>query len=190
MFKTDNLHVLVVGGGKVAFRKVKALLEAGARVTVISPHVCDEMRELIQDGKLEWINGSYQGSCLKEGFRFVVVACGGDAARKVRDDCHERGILCNVVDAPDMCDFVFPAVVRKGHLLLAISTSALAPVIAAEIRRILEGVITEDISGFIEEIHSLRRAGKKVDRESIRAFLRELFSRVSATLETNGSNTR
>jgi siroheme synthase-like protein len=126
----------VVGGGKIAARKVESLLEAGAIVHVIAERLSDDLRAMLGEpalaGRLFWQEGSYAGS-LPAGAR-IIIACtdNREVNRRVREDCRARGGLCNVVDDPELCDFIVPAIRQVGKIQIAISTGGASPTLARE----------------------------------------------------------
>lgn len=129
---------LVVGGGPVAFRKARALAACGARVKVVSPSVTAGFRRLVRRGRLEWRARPFRCGDLK-GMRLVVAAAGNEAVNEqAAREARARGIWINVVDRPRLCSFVFPAVVRRGGLVVAVSTGGASPALARWIRRDLE----------------------------------------------------
>ena len=126
---------LVVGGGEVALRKVKGLLAAGAKVQVVSPEACTELGQL--DG-VEIRTGQYTPSILQGVVLAVAATDSPETNARVFADCRARGVLCNVVDRPECCDFIVPAVLRRGPLTVAVSTGGASPALAGRIRRRLE----------------------------------------------------
>jgi precorrin-2 dehydrogenase/sirohydrochlorin ferrochelatase len=129
---------LVVGGGRVAARKVRALLAAGARVRVISPAVTDELRALADAGDIEYQARAYRTGDA-EGVLLVIIATNDpEVNREVARDCRARRILHNAVDDPAHCSFFVPASVRRGDLTIAISTGGKSPLLARKIRERLE----------------------------------------------------
>lgn len=127
----------VVGGGKVAARKVESLLEAGARVHLIADRLCDDLRQMRADpnlaGRLSWDEGPYRHN-LPAGTR-LVIACTDDRAvnRQVLEDSRSRNLFCNVVDDLELCDFIVPAVRRVGPVQVAVSTGGASPTLAREL---------------------------------------------------------
>ncbi|MCL0049715.1 bifunctional precorrin-2 dehydrogenase/sirohydrochlorin ferrochelatase [Peptococcaceae bacterium] len=136
--KLENENCLVVGGGRVAERKIKALLESGADITVVSPDLTPYLRELKEKGVIRHIDRKYQDSDL-EGMFLVISATDDESVNKrVSEQCFARKILVNVVDDPPKCSFFVPAMVRRGDLTIAISTGGKSPMLAARIREQLE----------------------------------------------------
>lgn len=148
---------LIVGGGEVALRKVQALLDAGARVTVVSPDVDPRIESL--DGA-EIRRESYKNSDLT-GYTLVFAATDDRGVNtKISQDAQRVGIPVNVVDDPELCSFIVPSLVRRGDLLLAISTSGRSPALAKRIRRELEDQFGEEYAAFIGLLGSLRERVK------------------------------
>ena len=139
-FRLDSRKCLIVGGGAVAFRKAKAIVEKGADLTVIAPEHNAGIQQLADDGSVVLINRSYESP---EAENYGLVICATDdenVNQTVYDDCIKAKVPVNVVDDPARCDFIFPAVVHRGSLSLAVSTDGRAPFLTAHIRRLLETV--------------------------------------------------
>jgi precorrin-2 dehydrogenase / sirohydrochlorin ferrochelatase len=146
--------VLVVGGGRVAARKVAGLVEAGATVHVVSPAFCAELLER-QDIKID--ERPYGPECLAGAW--LVFACTDD--RRVNEAvvsaARAQGIWCNVADEPEACDFFVPAMLRRGELTLAVGTGGAAPGAAAALRDKLASHLTEEWGILVEELGRARR---------------------------------
>jgi len=157
-----GVPVVVIGAGAIAERKVSALLEAGARVTVVAPAVAPAMEAWAAEGRLTLRRRAYEAGDLR-GARLAYAATGNDEVnRAVRAEARAEGLWLNAVDQPDLCDFISPAVVRRGDLTLAISTNGRAPGLAKRIREQLEGQFHEDYGAVVEQAASERdrlRAG-------------------------------
>jgi precorrin-2 dehydrogenase / sirohydrochlorin ferrochelatase len=121
---------LVVGGGSVGLEKARGLLACGARVTVVTPEVDEELREL----PVGLVERRYRSDDL-DG-RFLVMAATGDPVvnRRVFEDAERRSLLCNAADAPDLCSFILPAVHRQDPIAIAVTTSGASPALAQRIR--------------------------------------------------------
>ncbi|MGN0292314.1 MAG: bifunctional precorrin-2 dehydrogenase/sirohydrochlorin ferrochelatase [Lachnospiraceae bacterium] len=151
----DHLPCLVVGGGKVALRKVKTLLEYGAKVTVTAPEL---------DAELEKIPGiiirkrKFTESDL-DGMELVFAATTDEECnKKVSKLCKEKRILINVADVPEECDFYFPALVRRGDVVVGVSTGGKSPAAAKKIKEKIDTCLPDSLSDFIEETGELRAA--------------------------------
>ena len=156
----QGVPVVVIGAGAIAERKVSALLEAGARVTVVAPGVVPAIEAWAADGRLTLRRRAYGAGDL-HGARLAYTATGNDEVnRAVRAEALTEGIWLNAVDQPALCDFITPAVVRRGDLTLAISTNGRAPGLAKSIREQLEGHFHEEYGAVVEEAAAQRaRAG-------------------------------
>ena len=149
--------VLVVGAGRVAARKVEALLAAGARVTVVAPEVSEEFDTFAGQPGLNIKVRPFTADDLA-GVWLVIAATGSaDVNRLVFEGAERAHILCNVVDEPDLCTFQVPAVVRRGLLQLAISTGGASPALAAHLRRRLEGEFGPAWAELLDALAELRR---------------------------------
>mgnify|MGYP006286319865 CR=1 FL=1 len=129
---------LVIGGGKIAYRKALTLLKYGSSPAILSPEVIEPMEELIKKHNLIFINRKYQGKDI-ENFKLVFVATGDPEADKlIKEDCDEANVLVNVADVPELCNFIMPATVKRGDLTLAIGSGGKAPFYVKEIRKRLQ----------------------------------------------------
>ncbi len=148
---------LVVGAGAVAESKIAALLDSGAQVTVVAPNAGKPIERLAASRQIRWVPRKFAPSDLDRAF--LVVAATSDPAvnRAVFREAAERGILCNSVDDPPNCDFYFPAVVRRGPLQIAVSTSGESPALAQRIRREIEESLDASLGAWVEEIGERRR---------------------------------
>lgn len=131
---------LVVGGGQVALRKVETLMDYDTSVTVIAPEVEKKIEYHAEQGRIKLKKREYQPP-EAAGFGLVISASDDKELNKqIYDDAHEAGALVNVVDDPPLCDFVFPAVLRRDCLTAAISTDGKAPFMSGHLRIVLENI--------------------------------------------------
>jgi len=150
----EDCDCLVVGGGRVAARKARSLLECGGRVRVVSVDVCDELAAM-EDVTVE--RRPFELADV-EGARIVFAATDdNDVNRAVYVAAHERGILVNVVDVPDLCDFIVPATVRRGPLAISISSSGAAPAIARNLRKELDERFPEQFGEYVALLGEIRQ---------------------------------
>jgi len=131
----------VIGGGEVASRKITLLLEAGARITVYAPRVCEIIRRWAADGKVGHVAQEFRPEML-EGCALVIAATDDKSVnRQVSDSARARNIPVNVVDQPDLCSFIMPSIVDRSPVIVAVSTGGASPVLARVIRARLESLI-------------------------------------------------
>ncbi|MDP4209868.1 MAG: bifunctional precorrin-2 dehydrogenase/sirohydrochlorin ferrochelatase [Bacteroidota bacterium] len=155
--KLKNVPCLVVGGGAVASRKVKGLLESGARVTVISPEISPELLQLALTGNINYLSRIYQTNDCK-GFQLVFAATSDkEADRQIAQEASANIILHNIASEPDECDFFVPSQVSRGLLQIAVSTSGIAPSLAKEIRLYLESMFGDDLNELLEHLKIVRQ---------------------------------
>ena len=160
-FNLKNQPCLLVGGGTVALRKAELLCRAGARVTVVAPQVRDSLAELVRAHQGEALQSPYSAERL-DG-KTLVVAATDDLAlnRQVHGDAMAAGLPVNVVDQPDLCSFIFPAIVDRSPLLVAVSSGGSAPVLARLVRARLEALIPPYYSRLAELMGSFRERVKQ-----------------------------
>src|SRR3954463_1393182 len=125
---------VVVGGGEIGLEKVEGLLACDGRVVLISPDAVPELRELADEGSIEWIRREYETGDLEGTFIAIAATDDTDINIRVYDDAETRAMLVNVVDVPPLCNFILPAIVRTGPLAIAISTAGASPALAKRIK--------------------------------------------------------
>jgi precorrin-2 dehydrogenase/sirohydrochlorin ferrochelatase len=149
---------LVVGGGAIAERKIAGLVEAGARVTVVSPSLTPALLRLATEAPLRWRPREYaQGDAA--GFTLVMVATDDRAVNAaVAAECRERGIWVNCADDPARCDFLLPSVLRRGAVTVAVSTGGQSPTMARLVREELDALLPRDVAALTDVVASVRSA--------------------------------
>jgi precorrin-2 dehydrogenase/sirohydrochlorin ferrochelatase len=146
----------VIGGGHIAERKISSLLEAGADVTVISPKVTFVISQCIKQGLVNGLIQSYHSEDSVNAFLIIAATNVAYVNEQVYRDAAARGQLINRVDAPEQSNFLVPAVLRRGKLAIAVSTSGASPSLAAEIRQKLEQQYGEEYELYVEFLGELR----------------------------------
>lgn len=132
--KLCGRRCVVIGGGSIGTQKIAALLEAGAQVTVIDPAPSSEVLSLKTTGTIACEERRYLSSDVDGAYMVIAATSIPELNRQIVSDAHERGALVNVVDVPDLCDFYYPAVVRRGPLAIAISSEGKSPLLAQRLR--------------------------------------------------------
>jgi precorrin-2 dehydrogenase/sirohydrochlorin ferrochelatase len=166
--RLENKPCLVVGGGAVALRKALDLVECGGRVTVVAETLTPEITELEESGDVTLVRRRFRPEDLAE--TFLVFAATDDRAVNagIAGLARERNILVNAVDDPDQCDFISGAVVRRGPLCIAVSTSGCGPLIAARIREEIEERYGESRGRFIQLAGEIREYIVSEERDGAR----------------------
>jgi len=132
---------LIIGGGNIALQKVKSLLKFNSDITVISPEFCDQLQIYANEAKIKIIRKFYSKEDL-DNFKIVFSATNlPDLNKQVYNDCKDKDILLNVVDVPELCDFILPANIIRGNLSVSISSQGKAPFYSKEFKRKLNDVI-------------------------------------------------
>ena len=133
-------RVVVIGGGAMGEEKVTRLLPYGAKVVVVSPDVTDEVSELADDGKIEWVRRPYRRGDLDGAFIAIVADTSDDAVNQaVSEEARERNVPLNVADVTELCTWITPSVARRGEVIVATSTGGASPALARRFREILNG---------------------------------------------------
>ena len=190
----ERRSCLVVGGGVTAEGKVTGLLEAGARVTVISPTLSRGLAALAGDGHFRWQPREFVGGDT-EVFWMVMVAAGDGAVnRAVADEARRRGALVNGADDPECCDFVLPALLRRGPLTVAVSTGGASPTMARLVRDELDATLSGHYARLTEVVAEVRRTlrdrGLSLDGERWTGALDDEVKRLVAVGRTDEARRR
>ncbi len=149
-------RVVVIGGGAVAERKVRLLLECGADVTVVAPQLTSGLRELAADGRLRHEARAYRPGDFDGAVLAFVAVDDPEASEAAAKDAEAAGVLVNVVDRPDQCGFIVPSVLRRGRLTIAVSTGGSSPAWARKIRERLEAEFGEEYARLLEAAARVR----------------------------------
>ena len=179
-------RVVVIGSGAVAVRKAQSLLAVGARLVVVADTIDDTLTVLCQDKNAELIRSRYSKDYLAGAVLVIAATNKPQLNRQIYKDCQELEILCNVVDEPQIADFFVPAVVKRGHLQIAVGTEGHCPAYAGHIRKKLEQSFTNKHGEFLAELEKVRQniikdvpdpanrkalLGQLVDDESFEYFI-------------------
>lgn len=147
---------VVVGGGRVAERKVATLLKYGADVTVIAPDVMPGIEALVEQDQVIVERRGYVRGDLAGAFVVICATDSEEVNRAVYSEAEENGVLVNVVDVPPLCNFIVPSIVRRGGLQIAISTGGAAPAVAKRVRRRLQDEFGEEWGPYVALLGEVR----------------------------------
>lgn len=180
--------VLVVGGGEVAARKVDLLLRAGAEIRIVAQSLSPLLEQLRQQGQIHWLGQAFAAEQLDEVF--LVIAATDDSAlnAEVFSEADKRRVLANVVDDQPRCSFIFPSIIDRSPLVVAVSSSGQAPVLARMLREKLEALLPASL-GQMAEVAGRWRGQVKQRLHAIgerRRFWEKTFGGHFATLVANG----
>jgi precorrin-2 dehydrogenase/sirohydrochlorin ferrochelatase len=148
---------LVVGGGKVAQRKIESLLQCGVSVRVVAKELTAKLKELRSAKRIELWGGEFSDALLDGAFLVFAATDDSSLNRKVSQAAQRRGLLVNAVDQPADCNFIVPSVLSRGDLLIAVSTSGKSPAFARKLRVELEQRFGEEYAFFLNLMGNLRK---------------------------------
>ena len=184
--------VLLVGGGEVAERKLDLLLKANAKLTIVSPEFTDYISELINNNQnITAISSDYKKEHMKNSFAFVIAATNDESLNEqIAKQANSQGILVNVVDKPNICDFIFPSILERGAITLAVSTGGSSPVLARLLRTKLETMIPGAYGRLAKIISENRIPVRKklINSKSNRIFWEEMLNGNFAELVLSGQD--
>ena len=177
--KLAGRQCLVVGAGKIGEAKIAGLFDTGARLRVVALDATATVREWARDGKIDLELRAFSNDDLEGAFLAIVATNSRSLNERVYDEAQRRGILCNVVDVPDLCDFYYGSVVRRGDLQIAISTAGQSPSLAQNIRQQLEKQFGPGYATWLAELGETRKLilASDLDKERKLELLHSLASR-------------
>jgi precorrin-2 dehydrogenase/sirohydrochlorin ferrochelatase len=161
----QNRNCLVVGGGSVGTRKVMTLLECAAVVTVVSMGATEKLQELSKRHRIKLKRRPFRTSDLYGKFLVMGATGNPELNRQIHDEAKRLGVLCNIADSPEACDFILPSVVNRGDLTIAISTSGKSPAFAKKMRKYLEKEFGTEYSEFLILMGEIRKKLLSEDHE-------------------------
>lgn len=161
----QNRKCLVVGGGDVGTRKVMTLLECGATVVVVSPAVTAKIEELSNNALIKLEKRGFKPTDLHQMFLVVGATNNPELNRQIHTGAERLGMLCNIADRPEVCNFILPAIVNRGDLIIAISTSGKSPAFAKKIRKDLEKEFGTEYEEFLKLMGRIRNKLLSQDHE-------------------------
>ena len=155
--KLAGRRCLVVGAGPVGEAKIESLLRTGAEVRVVAPRATPKVRAWARDGKICWEARGFRSTDLDSVLLVVAATSFPELHEAIFQEARRRGVLCNIVDDPARCDFYYPAVVRRGHLQIAISTGGRCPALAQRLKKELEQQFRSEYGTWLEQLGQARQ---------------------------------
>ncbi len=152
---------VVVGGGRVALRKVRALIEHGASVEVISPTLCPELNKLAETSEIKLLRRQYQAGDLKRALLAIAATDDKDINQQVVKEAKGKAVLVNAVDDLENSDFIVPSYARRGDITIAVSTAGRSPALARKIRTKLEKELGDEYASLVSLIGEVRAEAKR-----------------------------
>jgi precorrin-2 dehydrogenase len=165
---------VVIGGGSVGFEKAAGLAGCGGEVTIVSP----ELHESFSALEVEWVRRRYRRSDLRGAFLVIAATSDRTVNERVHRDAEARGMLCNVADVPELCNFILPAVHRQGPIAVAVSTGGASPALAKRLRSEIAELVGPEHAELAEELRAMRPEVKErfATYEERRDYFEELVT--------------
>lgn len=177
--KLDGRRCLVVGAGNIAEGKIGGLIEAEATIRVVAPEATSQVQTWAGEGKIEWERRGFESGDLQGMFLVVASTSSTQLHEEIFAEARRLGVLCNIVDVPHLCDFYYPAIVRRGALQIAVSTAGESPALSQRLRKELEVQFGPEYEAFVDAIGDARAelAKQNLSPEDRKELLHELASR-------------
>ena len=188
MVDLTDREVLVVGGGSVAGRKIETLLEYGAVVNVVSRELSTEIKCHVDSGKVRYLGEEFSMVFLKDKFLVIAATDNAELNHRISQVAEEKGMLINAVDQPADCNFIVPSIIKKGDLIVAVSTSGKSPALAKKIRKQLNDYFGDEYELFLRMMGRIRN--EVLESESDHNKNSRIFNRIvdSGLLEAVKAN--
>ncbi len=154
--KLAGRRCLVVGAGPVGEAKIASLIDANAAVHVVAPHATAQVQSWAEARRLEWLSRPWTPRDLDTMFLVVAATSSQELHEQIFAEAQRRGVLCNVVDVPELCDFYYPAVAQRGALQIAVSTAGQSPALAQRLRKELEEQFGPEYAAWLEHLSEER----------------------------------
>ncbi|HVH69530.1 MAG TPA: bifunctional precorrin-2 dehydrogenase/sirohydrochlorin ferrochelatase [Candidatus Dormibacteraeota bacterium] len=176
--KVAGRRCLIAGAGGVAEAKIAALLDAEAAIRVVAPEATPQVQSWAAAGQLEWLARRCEPSDLDGMFLVIAATSDPELQQNISAEARARGVLCNVVDVPGLCDFYYPAVAQRGALQIAVSTSGQSPALAQRLRKELEEQFGPEYEAWLEQLGEERAKlfAANMDPEERKRLLHDLAS--------------
>jgi precorrin-2 dehydrogenase/sirohydrochlorin ferrochelatase len=159
--KLNGRRCLIVGGGRISEGKIAGLLSTGANIRIVSPKVTPQIAAWHRQGRLRWEKREFRSTDLAGFFLVVAATSSSRVHRTIFRLARKLGILCNIVDVPELCDFYYPAVVQRGDLQIAISTAGSSPSLAKRLRQQFESEFGKEYADWLKALSRERRKIRK-----------------------------
>ncbi len=159
----NEKKILLIGGGKIALQKLKALLPFSKNITVIAPEIKYNNYLLIKEHNLPYFQRSYQKGDI-EKFDIVIVAINDEKLQEaIFYESRGKNILINCVDNIKYCDFIFPSIIKRGDITITISTNGASPALSRGLREYIESLLPKDLESFVALLKQMRQELPKGD---------------------------
>ncbi len=152
----EKFKILVIGGGEVATRKVENLLYFNGKPTIIAPKVTNKLSELILQNNLQFFQRNYQRNDISNYDLIFVATDDPELSPKIANELEGKPVLINFADEPRYCNFIMPSFIRRGDLVIAISSQGVAPFFSKYVRQLLEKTFTVNFADFALLAKTLR----------------------------------
>jgi len=169
--KLESLRLLIVGGGPVAAEKLTAVLSNSPRTSIklVTKEISKPVSDLIEGKEnIQLITRAFEVADLNDIDLVISAINDKETSAKIRQEAHKKGLLVNVADTPDLCDFYLSSIVQKGNLKLAISTNGQSPTAAKRIKEMLQDALPEELGAMIDNLHAIRNQLKGNFEEKVK----------------------
>jgi precorrin-2 dehydrogenase/sirohydrochlorin ferrochelatase len=156
LISLSEKRCIIIGGGAIATRRMRALLKEKAQVSIVSPEVTPVIEEASKTSHVHWIQERYNETCMDGAFLVIAATNHSDLNRRIMQDAKRRGILCNDVSDAEEGDVIFPGYIQKNDLIISVSTQGASPSLAKEILHQMDSVYGEEYGALMTILRDVR----------------------------------
>jgi uroporphyrin-III C-methyltransferase/precorrin-2 dehydrogenase/sirohydrochlorin ferrochelatase len=160
-FKLNKKPCLLVGGGQVALRKARMLDKAGATIHVVAHEIIPQLQTLVESNKGSCLQGDYHSEQLVDKFLVIAATDNNELNKQVSRDANKKHIPVNVVDSPELCSFILPAIIDRSPLMIAVSSGGQSPVLARLLRTKIESLVPAAYGKLAQLVGLFRQSAKE-----------------------------
>ena len=153
----DHKEIILIGGGAIAQEKLEKLLDFTCKITLLAKEFSPEILKLIKQHNLNYIQKEYKEGDIKSYGVVIVAVDDIEVQKQIHKESRNYNCLLNVVDLPELCDFIFPSYIKNGDLTIAVSTSGASPAMAKQLRLFIQSILPKDINSFLQEMREYRK---------------------------------
>ena len=157
----EKYHILLVGGGDIAYEKLLRLLDFEAKVTLIAEHIRPKVKRLLQEQNITYKQRAYKDGDIKDYDMVIVAVDDLKLQKSIYEESRKQNCLCNAVDAIEYCDFIFPAYIKKEELIIAISSSGTAPALSKHLKHYLLKKLPSTLLELLKRLKYIREQEPK-----------------------------
>jgi precorrin-2 dehydrogenase/sirohydrochlorin ferrochelatase len=175
----EKKTILIIGGGNVALRKIKTLIKyKPGLIKIVAPNILSEIKKLEKINIIKLYERLYEKEDFNDAHIVFGATSNSETNKDIYNEANSRGLLCNIIDAPLLCTFTVPSIIKRGDLIISINTSGKCPALSKEIRKKIEPLITKEYKILLDILFKVREhlINKNIKSKKIAYLLRKIIN--------------